>query len=244
MSERFDSSRISYLGMSLQSLTTAYSFTSEVQNVSMIRDAIATNIQLVNLLYPKISTATPASIAHSSFQHKRKRGDTPALVRFDTLSSIYHNCVISIFTYASSSIPFMTLAFQTIPRLVEELGKGSIRFLGDTMTVLCSSIGGSVASKALANVFSKETVRMHIEASSAIISLINVCRDVGRIERWRGMILSSIATLWCNIKEQDHDHLSTKELQDALKLVITTLTQVCGDLAIVSKDSLQMLVPC
>lgn len=138
----------------------------------------------------------------------------------------------------------MTLAFQTIPILVDELGKGSIRFLGDTMTVLCSSLGGSVASKALANVFSKETVRMHIEASNAIIALINVCKDVGRIERWRGMILSSVATLWCNIKEQDHDHVSTKELQDTLKLVTTTLTRVCGDLAIVSKESCKCSVPC
>lgn len=218
----------------LQSLTTAYSFTSESQNVPMIRDAISTNLQLVNQLYPKPSPGAPNSISHTTFQHKSKRGDPPLLIRFNTLSSIYHSCIISIFTYASSSIPFMTLAFGTIPLLVNELGKGSIRFLGDTMSVICSSMGGSPASRALASVFSDETVQIHVKAARAMIAFIEVCRDVGRIERWRGMILSSVATLWCNIKEQEHPGVTTQELEDALKAVVHALSEVCGDVAVVS----------
>lgn len=104
------------------------------------------------------------------------------------------------------------------------------------MVVLCSSMGGSVASKALACVFSKETVNMHVQAAKAMIAFIEVYRDVGRIDRWRGMILSSVATLWCNIKEQDHTTaVSTLELEEALKKVVSALTQVCGEVAIVSQ---------
>lgn len=201
----------------------------------MIKAALLTNLQFVNLLYPKSTNAAPSTMSHytTSAHHRRKGVESPALTRFNTLSSIYHSCIITVFTYANSSIPFMTFAFSAIPLLIAELGKGSIRFLGDTMTVLCSSLGGSVASKALASIFSQETVKMHVEAANAIVAFIEVCRDVGRIERWRGLILSSVATLWCNIKEQNHS-TSTGKLETALRNVVARLQDVCGEVAQVS----------
>lgn len=220
----------------------AFSFTSESANVSMIRDAITTNLQLVNLLYPKSTNKAPGTVTTGKFHQSKKHVDPPALVRFNTLSSIYHSCVINIFTYASSSIPFMTLAFESIPLLLEELGKGSIQFLQDSLTVLCSSLGGSPASKALSSIFTCETVKMHVAAAKAIIAFIEVCRDAGRIERWRGMIISSVATLWCNMKEQDMS-VSTVELEAVLKQVIRTLADICGEVAIVSHQLRHKQVP-
>jgi hypothetical protein len=126
----------------------------------------------------------------------------------------------------------MTLAFKTIPLLINELGKGSIRFLQDSMTVLCSSLGGSIASKALSSIFTDESVKMHIAATEAIDAFVEVCRDAGRMERWRGMILSSVATLWCNVKEQNIS-ISTVELDRSLMKVVQTLKDVCGDVAMV-----------
>lgn len=199
----------------------------------MIRDAITTNLQLVNLLYPKSASNASAAVTAGRPRGNRKQVDSPALIRFNTLSSIYDSCVISVFTYASSSIPFMTLAFETIPRILAELGKGSIRFLQDSMTVLCSSLGGSPASKALSSLFTRETVKMHIATAKAIIAFIERCRDTGRIQRWRGVILSSVATLWCNVKEQPTS-VSTAELEAALKQVILALIDICGDVAVVS----------
>lgn len=184
-------------------------------------------------MYPRSTSNVPGSVSASTSHHRKKQVDSPALIRFNTLSSIYQSCIISIFTYASSSIPFMTLAFTTIPLLVNELIKGSIRFLQDTMIVLCSSLGGSVASKALSSIFTEDTVKMHIAASEAIVAFIKVCKDAGRIERWRGIILSSVATLWCNISEQKTS-ISTVQLQESLINVIHALTNVCGDVAMVS----------
>lgn len=203
----------------------------------MIRDAVFTNIQLLNLLYPKSSNTAPTSVStHTSRNRIREPEDPAALTRFNTLSSIYQNCIISIFTYASSSIPFMTLAFDSIPLLIRELGKGSIRFLADSMTVLCSSLGGSIASKALSTIFTQDTVRMHIAAAGSMVAFVDVCRDAGRIERWRGMILSSVATLWCNVKEQEAS-VPIVELEAALKKVVQTLLDVCGEVARVGQVS-------
>lgn len=74
---------------------------------------------------------------------------------------------------------------------------------------------------------------MHIAATEAIIAFIEACRDIGRMERWRGMILSSVATLWCNVKEQKIS-VSTTELDRSLIKVVQTLKDVCGDVAAVS----------
>jgi hypothetical protein len=201
----------------------------------MLRIALLTNLQLIDMLYLAASTGGP-SVAPVAYQRRENRKDPPALLRFNSLCQIYHDCVINIFTYASSKYHFMTLAFSVIPLLVHQLGKGSIRYLNDTLPVLCASLGGSPASRGLATLFTLDTVQMHIEACKAIVAFIGVCTDIGRIDRWRGLIMSSTATLWCNIKEQkDAKQVDTIYLEGALKEIVQSLVDACGEAAQVGK---------
>lgn len=175
----------------------------------MLEDAVRANLALVRLLYPSPTEAGAGTqqpylpITTPLHRSKQKTVDTPEARRFDALSSLYHNTVINLFTFSSSSVPYTTLAYRLIPLLVRELGKGSIRYLSDTLPVLCTNIGGSPASKSLIGhvTLSEQTLAMNEAGIDALVSVIQVCHGTDRMQRWRGMVLSALATLWCNLRE-------------------------------------------
>lgn len=180
-----------------------YSFTSEIDNISMIRASFHANLRLIDLLYPMSATnyagSSAAVLAKPSVLKKAK--EDPELERFEAHSAIYRNLFLSIFAFHSSSVPFMTLAFQLLPVLVERLGIGSLRFSSDTLPSLTAALGASPAGKGLVMLFSPQTVQLYEAALLALCALYAAMRGSGRMARWRGSILASLGVLLCNIVE-------------------------------------------
>jgi len=204
----------------------------------MMRTALKAHLQLLDLLYPTSSAANPL-LQPVQKVTSRKAKDSPALSRFNALCEIYHSIVINIFAYSSTSIPFMTLSFSVIPTLVEKLGAAYTRFLSDTLPVICTCIGGSKAQRQIGSlILTKETVELRIEAIRALSAIVKVCEGTGRIDKWRGMILSSIATFWVFLQEldmQSREVMAVEDVEKALRQPLESIIKNGGDAATVSE---------
>lgn len=202
----------------------------------MIQSAVKANLRLIDLLYPKTfsSTSSPVSVSTTALRSGPHKPSTisPALSRFKALCSLYQSVVLNIFAYSSSSVPYLTLAYSFVPSLVAALGKGCIRYVSDTLPTILTALGGMAQSRALSSIFSKETVGMYLAALEALRSIVIECAGMGRMEKWRGLILGGIATLWCNLAETDQgkrvSERHRKDLQEGMSKVVSALLEDGG----------------
>jgi hypothetical protein len=205
----------------------------------MMRTALSSHLQLLDLLYPVSRLAyRPPYTVQKITPRATKAKDPPALLRFNALCELHQSIVINIFAYSSTSIPFMTFSFSVIPILVEKLGAAYIRFLSDTLPVLCTGIGGTKAQRQIgSSILTKETVEMRTEATRALSAIVEVCEGTGRMDKWRGMILSSIATFWVFWRELDlqrREYLAGEDVEKALRQLLEATIKDSGDAAMVS----------
>lgn len=201
----------------------------------MIQAAVSADLQLIDLLYPvrdfSDTAVAPAPISFSKAKQGRKSTSLPSrtTTRFSALCAVYQSVVINFFAYSASNIPFMTLSYSFITLLAPLLKKGCVRFLSDTLPTLLTSLGGMDASRGLSRTFSPETTNMYLSALEALCAIIQACKGTGRIDRWRGLILGGIATLWCHLAETDQGRkLDTRmkmELKEGMKDVVDLLVQ-------------------
>ena len=222
-----------------QSLNTTYSFTSDSDNIPMIRETFAAHLALIDLLHPESTAeqdiAHPAGLGASpATKAGRRTQQTPAsprAARLDALSGIYQSLILSIFSYQSTSLPYMALAFSLLPALLHPrrlgLVRRGIRYLGDTVPVLCAALGDSPAAKRLCMLFTAQTLALHTAALRALRAVVRLCAGTDRMRRWRAMCLASIARVWCNVRETDAGReADTDGLEEDLK---RTVAYLCED---------------
>ena len=201
----------------------------------MIEAAISAYILYVDRLYPAFNSTTPVPptfLPLTTERHRLKKPvEHPSTTRFRLLCSLYQSAVLNLFVYTSSSIPFTTLALLNIPRVVNKMKKGCIRYLGDTLPTVCSILGASPAARTLGSrLWTEEVVQQLVAATDAITAIIGECKDTGRSSRWRGMILSAAATAWVNAHDGDlKSGTDVAPLVDALKCLIKSLREDVGD---------------
>jgi len=112
---------------------------------------------------------------------------------------------------------------ELVPLLLSKLRLGCIRYMSDTLPVVCTTLGGSPADKTLGSkVWNRQVVELHTATARALCAFVENTKGTQRIERWRGMILSAVATAWVNGKE-DTKCLDTSELMQALRDTIALL---------------------
>lgn len=224
-----------------QSLDTTYSFTSESDNIPMIRETFSAHLALIDLLHPvsrderdagTVAAAAPAFVpkAGAARRAHHQMAASPRALRLDALSGIYQSLILSIFSYQSTSLPFMELAFSLLPTLLHPrhlgLDRRGIRYLGDTVPVLCAALGDSPAAKKLCMLFSPQTLALHTAALRALRAVVRLCAGTDRMRRWRAACLASIARVWCNVYETDAGRVAdTAALEDDLKRTVACLCE-------------------
>lgn len=218
----------------LQSLTTTYSFTSEADNIPLIRETFAAHLAIIDLLYPLSDDEPgerPTVLAPPVPRGGRRTpASTPRARRLDALSGIFQSLILSLFSYQSTSLPYMTLAFSLLPVLFHPrnlgLGNRGIRYLGDTIPVICAALGDSPAAKKLCMVFTPQTAALHSAALCALRAVVDLCDGTDRMRRWRSACLVSIARVWCNVHETDAGRKgNTAELVEDLRRTVGRLCE-------------------
>ena len=206
----------------------------------MIEGAICAYILYVDRLYPAVDSSTPSQPAFLPLTTERQRLkkpiEHPSATRFRLLCSLYQSVVLNLFVYSSTSIPFTTLALLNIPRVVHEMKKGCIRYLGDTLPTVCSILGGSPSARTLGSrLWTEDVLQQLVAAADALRAIIRECEGTDRIDRWRGMILSAAATAWVNAHDGDlKSGTDVAPLVHALKCLMQSVRQDGGSDAEVS----------
>jgi hypothetical protein len=204
----------------LQSLSSSFSsLDSELYSASILRHAHFTSLKLINLLYPALPSPLPVPLP--SYFAKRSES------RFDALSLLFKEGVIHVWEFKGGSVNIESILLATLldGGLLKVLAPaGIIRYLQILLPHLTSLISFTVPSV--------DTVEMFVKGVRAIGVILEIIKGRGRVERWRGMILTAVAKCWTNLREEN-DGIKcglealeeTSSLEGALKEVVKLLEE-------------------
>nr|CAG8587497.1 10465_t:CDS:2 [Entrophospora candida] len=140
--------------------------------------------------------------------------------RYKKLDNIFNIFVVKGLTIKYDKIILRQFLLQQIPFFVDELGIMTVKHLNELLKEISSSLEVTLE---LPNIrFKDEILSLHISAAKAIEKIIVKCWP--RIAHYKGLILKSIASSWCQVKHLEENDNPYKEKIELLK---NTLHKAC-----------------
>ncbi|CAJ0640950.1 9440_t:CDS:2 [Entrophospora sp. SA101] len=140
--------------------------------------------------------------------------------RYKKLDNIFNIFVVKGLTIKYDKIILRQFLLQQIPFFVDELGIMTVKHLNELLKEISSSLEVTLE---LPNIrFKDEILSLHISGAKAIEKIIVKCWP--RIAHYKGLILKSIASSWCQVKHLEENDNPYKEKIELLK---NTLHKSC-----------------
>ncbi|RIA78828.1 hypothetical protein C1645_795288 [Glomus cerebriforme] len=175
-----------------EALSKCLSYQSEESHVSLLHQSFSAIISLISL------TEKPNSET-----------------RYIKYEQILSNNVVKGFIFSGDKIVIRIILLQQIPKLSQELGIVMVKYLHELVQAICDSleITFEFTNK-------EQIIKLHCAAAKGLEKIISTCWP--RIPQYRGHILKSVATSWCQTMriESNNDTLkkSLPKICQLLKL--------------------------
>ncbi|CAG8511893.1 6657_t:CDS:2 [Cetraspora pellucida] len=182
-----------------EALSKCLTYLDEISYVTLIRVSFSTIISLVSLIEPI--------------------GTEARYLKYDKILS---DNIVKGLTFSGDKLAIRRVLLEQIPRICEELGIVTVKYLQDLIQALCTTLEIFLI---VSN--NEEILDLHISAAKGLEKIITKCWS--RIAQYEGQILKSVATSWYHIIQLEQNDAET--LSDYFKknigLLKTTLQKIC-----------------
>ncbi|GAA5973631.1 hypothetical protein JCM21900_003490 [Sporobolomyces salmonicolor] len=151
--------------------------------------------------------------------------------RFDALSALVSESIVPAWEFKAGHVAIETVSARALPRLLGELGRGSVRWLQVVVPHLCGLLDGGGGGGGGGGT-SVETLEMQLEAARALRHVVELAR--GRMARWEARVVAALGRCWVELREEGREgtsstrqeHAEVHELAEALRAVVRALDEV------------------
>ncbi|KAG0700062.1 hypothetical protein DFH29DRAFT_808042 [Suillus ampliporus] len=226
-------------GLLFTSLSGTFNHLRDPLTPDLIRTAVPTTLELIDLTTPPSPAPLPPTAALSSPDRnmiKSASSRVNPVTRYEHLSTLLGSCLIgTVFLYAYADPEAILAATDMLPPVLTHIGIGAVRWL----KALIPQLTHVLLPSAVPSPTPPHDVDLRLKVSSlrALCTCIETCAP--RMYLWKCNIIDAIGRAWAGAMDIEHASSLALEYKALLRMTCVKLAEACP--SIIQEEYQQLL---